>query len=458
VLLKPNIMNEKNEFQTKNSGKKFLESSTVKMVIIGVLNLILMIPMIYVSDLIQERKFRKKEVIREVNDNWGEQVKLIPPVLVIPYKIYSERNYYENNEKKTEKIYKGDDYLYVLPENLQVDIDMEAVPKHRGIFQTSVYKASSAIKGNFIRPDITAAGIDENDIKWNQSFVIFKTTNNKGIEDRIILNTPLKKTEFFLQDSSKEIDYKKFQTPVFNQNPFKNNNSLEFSMNYNVKGSRGFYIIPTAQTTQVQMKSNWTAPKFEGAFLPDNEDKILPDNKGFNAHWKIIDYQRPFKKIYNHKLPNMNDYAFGIHFLVTVDNYLKAERAEKYAYLVIFLTFLVFFIIQHIGKVSMHIFNYFLIGLALVIFYTLLISISEHTNFNFSYIISAFSTVLLISLYSKSILNNKKFSIYIFSILSMLYFYIFVIIQLENYALLVGSIGLFVILAGIMYSSRKIKW
>jgi inner membrane protein len=452
-------MNNLNEQKTKSIGKRISESATLKMVIIGVLNLILMIPMLYVSDLIHERKLRKKEVIREVNDDWGERVKLIPPVLVIPYKVYSERTYYVNGEKKVEKIYKGDNYLYVLPENLQMDIDLKALPKHRGIYQTSVFDAKNYIKGSFVRPDIKSTGINQEDLKWNQAFIFFKTTNNKGIKDRIILNTPEKKMDFLLQESGGKGSYRKFQTAVFNKNPFEKNNSFDFTMNYNVKGSRGYFVIPTARTTQVNMKSNWVDPKFSGAFLPDNNDKILPAGKGFDAHWKIIDYQRPFKKMYVNNFPDiLDDYAFGIHFFVPVDNYLKAERASKYAYLVIFLTFLVFFIIQQVGKVSMHTFHYFLIGLALVIFYTLLISISEHTNFNFSYIISSIATILLISLYSKSILNTKKFSLYIFVILSLLYFYIYVIIQLENYALLVGSIGLFLILSGIMYSSRKIKW
>jgi inner membrane protein len=157
-------------------------------------------------------------------------------------------------------------------------------------------------------------------------------------------------------------------------------------------------------------------------------------------------------------LPNLVSYGFGVELMIVVDEYLQNERSVKYGYLIIVLTFLVFFLIQLVSKIDIHFFQYILIGLALVIFYILLISITEHSNFFISYLISSVSVITLITAYSASILKKRKFTILIASSLLSLYLFIFVIIQLESYSLLVGSIGLFTILAAIMYFTRKIDW
>ncbi len=144
--------------------------------------------------------------------------------------------------------------------------------------------------------------------------------------------------------------------------------------------------------------------------------------------------------------------------MLPVDDYQQSTRSAKYGYLVIALTFLVFFLFQTISKVNIHPFQYLMIGIALTMFYTLLISISEHSNFSLAYLVAGASVVSLITLYSKSILKTYKFALFIFASLTALYAFIYVIIQMENYALVTGSIGLFIILALVMYASRKIDW
>jgi len=172
----------------------------------------------------------------------------------------------------------------------------------------------------------------------------------------------------------------------------------------------------------------------------------------------VLHINRAFSQQHLNQIPNLSQFAFGTKFVVMVDEFQKSERSAKYGFLVIGLTFLVFFLIQSISKISIHPFQYLMIGLALVMFYTLLVSISEHSNFLKAYLIAGISVVSLITLYSKSILKNIKFSMLIGGSLTALYTFIYVIIQLENYALLVGSIGLFIILATVMFVSKKIDW
>ena len=231
---------------------------------------------------------------------------------------------------------------------------------------------------------------------------------------------------------------------------------MDFKIQLNIKGSEQMRFIPIGKETNLNITSNWKTANFIGEFLPLNSNKITAS--GFDAEWNVLHINRPFSQEYFKNLPNLNKYAFGVNFKIPVDEYQKSERSAKYGFLVISLTFLIFFLIQSISKINIHPFQYLMIGLALTMFYTLLISISEHSNFLSAYLIAGVSVIILITLYSKSILKTFKFPLFIGIALTALYTFIFIIIQLENYALLVGSIGLFSILAAIMYASRKIDW
>jgi inner membrane protein len=214
-------------------------------------------------------------------------------------------------------------------------------------------------------------------------------------------------------------------------------------------------MVPIGKTTDAKITSNWNSHNFNGNFSPVSREIT---DKGFAANWKILHFNRPFAQQYFDVLPELGKYAFAVDFITPVDEYQQNERASKYGFLVIGLTFLIFFLIQSISKINIHIFQYSMIGIALIMFYTLLISITEHSSFSFAYLVAGASVIIMISLYSISILKDTKFPTFIGISLSVLYTFIYVIIQLEDYALLVGSIGLFLILAAVMYFSRKIEW
>jgi inner membrane protein len=216
-------------------------------------------------------------------------------------------------------------------------------------------------------------------------------------------------------------------------------------------------MVPIGKITQLNMESNWASPSFTGNFLPDDKTKQI-STTGFVANWKILHINRAFSQQTFDNLPDLSQYAFGVDFVIPINQYQQNERASKYGFLVIGLTFLIFFLIQSISKIKIHIFQYSMIGLALIMFYTLLISITEHSSFMKAYIIAGIAVVALITLYSVAILKNRKFPMFIAASLGSLYTFLYVIIQLENYALLVGSIGLFAILSAVMYFSRKIDW
>lgn len=435
--------------------KSFFQSTTAKMIMVGLLTLVLLIPLFFVQNLISERSQRQKEVVSETTDKWGKSVYFFGPILKVPYKTFEEIEK-TNPQTKTKFIERKAiiQNAYFFPENLSNSSTTEIKPPlQRSIYKSNVFTTKMHFDGNYIQPDFASKNIADEDILWNKASIVVKTTNLKSIKDEVKIKIGTNSFTFEPIHNNEENDsIESLETGFIDYKALKDNN---FSMNITYNGSNKISIVPIGKTTIAKMTSNWNSPNFNGNFIPI--DKNIK-NDGFTANWKILHFNRPFSQSYFEYLPNLNKYSFDVDFITPVDEYQQNERASKYGFLVIGLTFLIFFLIQSISKISIHIFQYSMIGLALIMFYTLLISITEHSSFSLAYAIAGSSVVILIALYSVSILKNKKFPAFIGISLSVLYTFIYVIIQLEDYALLVGSIGLFLILAAVMYFSRKIEW
>ncbi|NLP58805.1 cell envelope integrity protein CreD [Lutibacter sp. B1] len=449
----------------QNKFSNWLKTSvTARMLMVGFLVIVLLIPLSYINTLITERSNRQESVVNEINEKWGNEVLFYGPILKIPYKTYSEKIITSTNirENRTEKI-EHINYAYFFPKKLDMYANITPQEKKRGIYKTSVYKGEFKINGTYEKPDFTTINVNETDIMWNKATIIIKTSNLKGINNQVSINFDQQIFSFLPQYEVEnklnlnDITLNKLETAFLDKKVLPTDKlDSNFSINFNISGSKQIRIIPIGKETNLNIVSNWNTTNFIGDFLPLNSDKIT--KSGFDAKWKVLHINRPFSQEYFEILPNLNKFAFGVNFMIPIDEYQKSERSVKYGFLVIALTFLIFFLIQSISKINIHPFQYFMIGLALTVFYTLLISISEHTNFLTAYIISGISVIVLITLYSKSILKTYKFPLLIGLSLTALYTFIFIIIQLENYALLVGSLGLFVILSIVMYASRKIDW
>ena len=454
---------ETNLEKTPNKfGQWLKKSNSIRLFIIGVLTLVLLIPLFFVQNLIQERSVRQRQVINEINGKWGEEVLVLGPVLKLPYTTVAKRTITDPATKETcVETYEKTKNLFILPDRLDINAQVKPEIKKRGMYRTSVYTAKMKFAGNFSLPDLTAIDISRTDLIWKKAKVILKTSNLKGVREKVAINV---NGHHYNLSSSYEPENKqdnnKVALNILESSPLRESDNaiskpLSFNLDLVMNGSEYLRFIPVGKTTTAQMTSPWLTNNFVGNYLPYNNDKQT--KTGVDARWKVLDINRPFPKVFSQNLPELREYAFGVNFMVPVDEYQKSERSTKYGFLVIGLTFLIFFLIQTMSKIYMHPFNYLMIGLALVIFYTLLISISEHSGFLIAYLIAGLSVIVLITLYSKAILN-RKFALFIMASLTMLYTFIYVIVQLENYALLVGSIGLFSILAAVMYTSRKLDW
>jgi inner membrane protein len=230
---------------------------------------------------------------------------------------------------------------------------------------------------------------------------------------------------------------------------------LEFSATVQLKGSGDLLFVPTGKTTTVSANSSWPNPSFTGSYLPDV--RAVKDS-GFNADWKVLYLNRKYPQQWKDNVHEMDGSAFGVDLIIPVDAYQQTTRSVKYAILIILLTFTAFFLIEWVYRRPIHSFQYALVGLALCLFYTLLLSFSEYIGFNSAYLTAAAATIILIAWFVRSILRSSMMSLFIGALLTLLYGFIFTLIQLQDYALLMGSIGLFITLGVVMYFSRKIKW
>ncbi len=463
-------------------------SITFRIIVVGILALLLLIPLGMVTDLIQERKSTKINAVTEISQKWGEQQTVAGPILSVPYK-----KYITNDKDQRVEITQ---YAHFLPDTLSINSSVEPQIRSRGIFDAVVYSSEMRFSGKFKKVDMSKLGIEEAHVDWNNAFVSVGISDTRGIEDAIVLHwgdseiefKPGVKTNDVIRKITKHNNYS--IDPYYGSNNYQDykmrdsvaqksnastgaeqasgvsttlpenarnvrNSDYEFSFTLNLDGSQDLQFVPAGRTTEISLKSNWSAPSFNGAFLPD--ERTVSDD-GFQASWKIIDLNRGYPQAWLGDAHDVYQSSSGVKLLAGIDDYKKSERSAKYALLIIVLTFMVFFFAEVFNKKKIHPIQYLLVGLAIVLFYTLLIAISEVFNFGVAYLISSIATIGLITLYSKSVLDNVKIAQIQALILAFLYLFVYIILQLEDYALLIGSILLFLILSTVMYLSRKIDW
>jgi inner membrane protein len=412
--------------------------------------LLLLIPTGMIKSIIYEREHTQREAIDEVSEKWGGAQTLQGPVLTIPY-----TRYVKEIDKATgkETLVQITERLHVLPSKLDIQASVKPDRRHRGVYEIVVYNSALHVSGAFTKLDFKDLEAKGHSFKFNEATLNAGIDDLRGIEKQIELNWEGKKLPFNPGVSNQDIFYSGINSKV-SISP-TDDHLYRFSFDIELKGSQQLYFTPVGKETDVVLNSDWQTPKFDGAFLPDQHKT---DKAGFKAHWNILNLNRNYPQSWTGSSYKLRDSSFGVDLKLPVDNYQKSHRSIHYAILFIGLTFLVFFFIEIFQSSGIHPIQYILVGIALVVFYTLLLSISEHIRFNYAFILSALATVALISLYVRAILRSLKMSLFIAGLLSMLYIFIFVIIQLEDLALLIGSIGVFIILGLVMYFSRKIDW
>lgn len=440
-------MEEQNTtFEKVNSWVK--HSIMLKLATITILMLLLLIPTSMITSVIYERESLNVEAMNEVSGKWGGSQIITGPILTIPL-------VYEYLDKEKNATYQTQVNWYILPEELNIKGDVTPEKLKRGIYEIAVYKSDLTLSGKFnFEKNIDQTNLKQ--IKYDQAFITIGIKDLRGIKDHINFNWNKEAQTVKPGSKISDVVYAGMTINVPNIEEYLNTD-IPFDYTLKLQGSQNMSFIPLGSTTNVKLKSNWDTPSFDGSFLPDNREVT---ETGFTADWKVLNLNRNFPQSWTQGevKPSLESSMFGVNFLMPMDDYQKSTRSAKYAVMTIALTFLIFFLVEVLNGKKIHPFQYALVGLALCLFYILLVSISEHSNFNFAYGLSAAGIVSMITLYSMSVFKAKKLTLLLVTTLSGIYGFLFVTLQLADYALLMGSIGLTVILAATMYFTRNINW
>ena len=424
-------------------------SKTIKVVIIGLLILLLMIPMFMIENLISERGRTQEEAIDEVSEKWSLAQTITGPYLNLQYPVVTE-----NNGKKKVSIKD----LILFPDELMVNGQLKTEILKRSIYEVNVYQSELTLKGSFSSEELKKSRIDMEQLQFDRAAICLNLTDMRGISEQISITLGDSVYIFEPGMDNRGIANTGVHA-IANLSELKQNKKLPYEIKIKLKGSQSLNFIPLGKTTRVDLKANWNTPSFTGNYLPNNRNIT---EKEFSAQWQVLNLNRNYSQVMvdfnTSNIKDIESSSFGVNFKIPVEQYQQSMRSAKYAILIILLTFGAIFFTEIMNKTRIHALQYLLVGLALCLFYSLLLSFSEHIGFNPAYLLSSALTIILVGGYMFGITKKKKPSLIMSGLLAILYIYIFVLIQLETFALLAGSLGLFIILAIVMYFSKKIDW
>ena len=466
--------------------ERLTNSVILKLGIILFLVLLLLIPMESVKDLIRERKSRDQSVSNEIASKWGNKQIVSGPIIGIPYTYSYNVNTTDDKGNIKVENHIEKDYVFLVSKKLDVKSTVEPTYLKRGIYQTVVYNATVSLQGEFDEIDLAKLDLNPEDLAWDKAKIFIGLSDLKGIKAIPKLNMGQRQTDFEVGNA----DVSLFErTMVANVDLSDRSTRNEFEINLDIRGSRNLTVFPTSNETSIDISGTWDNPSFTGGFLP--EDRTISE-KNFTAKWRIPNFSRKFPQQWKGARGNMyqvtnyeiSDLEYSVaaipepkissvgtnvqmsteqdmvqvNFLESVNNYQKTTRVAKYGMLVVLLTFTSLFFTEVIKKQRVHVIQYVLIGCAMVLFYSLLLALSEHIGFNWGYLLAALATVVLISSFIFGITKDKKIAFVFSGILSAFYVFIFSLMQLQDYSLIVGTIGVFVILALLMRLSTRVNW
>ncbi len=438
----------------------------IKAAVIGILLLLMLIPLAFVNGLIKGRLNYKEEALRKITSSWGSEIVVAAPAL----NVIIETKHVDDKKRETFTT----SYRKFTPAELDVKAELIPQVRYIGIFKMPVFTAKVKMKGVFkdiffVMLNSKQTGefitLEFNDLKGMASTPKVKFSNGKTAEFEPVANSipsmsVSQEVSSYYEDSYSYKSYshsdRKTELRVLGANVPDGLKDLNFEIEFDIRGSSAISFVPLAKQNNFEIVSSWPAPNFSGAFLPDTKDI---NNDGFKANWAVNYLASGIPS-------DITGYSFGTmsfktSLLFPVDNYRNAERAVKYAVLFLALTFLACFVFEIVRKNPVHPFQYALVGIAMAVFYVLLIAFSEFISFGWAYLIAAAATVGLITAYARYAVVKERAPKQVAitaGLLTFLYGYLYMLLQLEDLSLIFGAVGLFLGVGAVMYATRNINW
>lgn len=425
----------------------------LKIILICLLLLCFQLPMMMIKETISERQWRKIDVEQDIIGSRGGATAFGGPLMVVPRErivpLYNEEGDIIMREIQRNEI-------YILPDSLDIEGNSTSEIKSRGIYSVPVYSLLLEGQGSF-SPGKILSQYNPDEILWDQISIQFSYPSLKG----------MKKIKPFLWDGE-EIIFQPggtgssvYQGVMSVPVKLREGNALRYPFQFSqeIQGGESITFLPMAEETRVTLTSDWTTPSFNGYYLP-NRSNI--EEGGFSAEWEINYLSRSFPQSWTSDdtdtFAQIDQTAFGVRFFPVVTSYDKINRTVKYGLLFLILPFLTFFLFEVIRKHRIHPVQYILAGSGNLLFYLLLLSLSEHISFNGAYLCAALGVTLMITMYALSVLKARRSGLIFLPVMGLSYGYLYFVLQSEDYALLLGSAGLFILVSGIMYLTRKVEW
>ncbi len=430
-----------------------------KVLITGVIAVLLMIPLHLIEQKVSERNHYHQLASKAVADSWTGQQVVLGPILVLPY-----RTQWEEQEKNGRKAatHTRISHKYVMPTKVDANYDVASDIRVKGIFKIPVYRTDVTWKLEFskeaLRPLL-------NDIKAKRNFdelltpyIVLAVTDPRGFEEAPVLTIEGKK-QFFKPGTNGSFNNGKGAHIMLDDIWNDQVNTDKQTVTLSLRGMERLSVLPAGETASVHINSDWPHPMFSGSQLPTQ--RSVTDN-GFKASWNTTEFSNPLSDLLDQcgqgRCGELLQSVISVDLVDPVDIYMQSERSIKYGFLFIALSFIAFFIFEILQKAPIHPVQYTLVGLALAVFYLLLISLTEHLEFALAYFIAASSCIALLVSYVKIVLRSMKNAVMFSTLLCLLYSVLYVVIQAEDFALLMGSVLVFFALAGVMMITRHIDW
>jgi inner membrane protein len=409
--------------------------------------LLLQIPVGIIAHTIDERRMTKDAAAADVTRTWGGSQELVGPILTVP----SIERWLEGDKPRQRTVVR-----HFLPRVLSVRGRADTEVRRRGIFDVPLFAAQLRIEGSFVLPEPGQFAARAEDIQWQRASLSIGVADPKAIRACSPLSWGDRRAPF--EPGPGDVGGLGSGLHVLLADPGRLGAVVPFSFDLTLGGSGRLAVVPAGDETVVALGSRWPDPSFDGAWLPV-ERRV--GAQGFEATWRVLNLGRNFPSSWIGKEVDrgtLSASAFGVTLLSPVDTYRTNDRAVKYQLLFLGLTFLGFTLFELLAGLRVHPFQYLLVGLSLCLFYLLLLSLSEQIGFLLAYAIAAELVVALFTIYVRFVLGSWTRAIGLGAFLWVLYGFLYVLLQIQDYALLAGSLGLFVVLAAVMWFTRNVDW
>lgn len=424
-----------------------LNSATFKVFSIGFLALLMLIPLAHVNGLVHERAQRADAAASTIAQRWGGEQVVGGPVLVVPVRERVQRD---------KEIHVVTVREFILPDRLQISGRLVPELRRYGIYDTPVHTATLQLEGEFLGSDLMAIDCSDCEPQWALAELRLPVTDVRGIRE--ITDVGMHGRDVRFGPDNGGVAGIAAVSSAFPLAEPEAASRLPFSMSITVAGTRSLGFLPMARQSDASIAAAWPDPGFDGAFLPVTRDV---NAEGFQARWKVLDFNRSIPQHWrDNDGPSsmLANSRFGVSLVQPAATYQQNTRAGKYGLLFIGLTFVAFFLFEVLRRWRVHPVQYLLVGIALCLFYVVLLALSEQLGFAAAYLCAATAVVGMVGGYAIAITRSRKAGGLLGLLLALVYALLYALIVSEDYALLTGSAGLVVVLALVMYLTRRVDW